>query len=62
MRPSFAIVIQKLFHKQYETKLIRIITVNDLYCVICIDIYLCAADTKIDFSISANILLKFTRL
>ena len=58
MRPSFAIVIQKLFHKQYETKLIRIITVNDLYCVICID----AADTKIDFSISANILLKFTRL
>ena len=41
MRPSFAIVIQKLFHKQYETKLIRIITVNDLYCVICMGIPLC---------------------
>ena len=61
MRPSFAIVIQKLFHKQYETKLIRIITVN-VYIVLFVWIYLCAADTKIDFSISANILLKFTRL
>ena len=61
MRPSFAIVIQKLFHKQYETKLIRIITVN-VYIALFVWIYLCAADTKIDFSISANILLKFTRL
>ncbi len=33
-----------------------------IYIALFVLIYLCAADTKIDFSFSANILLKFTRL